>query len=37
MVLDTHTNVFIWVGQHVDNKEKQQAFEIGQKYMELKD
>jgi len=34
MVLDTHTEVFIWVGQHADTKEKQQAFEIGQKYME---
>lgn len=34
MVLDTHTEVFIWVGQHADTKEKQQAFDIGQKYME---
>eukprot|EP01018_Ginkgo_biloba_P036884 Gb_31397 [translate_table: standard] len=34
MILDTRGEVFVWVGQHVDAKEKQQAFEIGQKYME---
>lgn len=34
MILDTHSEVFVWVGQHVDIKQKQQAFEIGQKYME---
>jgi len=34
MILDTHSEVFVWVGQHVDAKQKQQAFEIGQKYME---
>ncbi|KAL4571682.1 hypothetical protein LXL04_018445 [Taraxacum kok-saghyz] len=35
LILDTHAEVFIWVGQSVDSKEKQTAFEIGQKYIEL--
>ncbi|XP_010922147.1 villin-2 [Elaeis guineensis] len=35
LILDTHAEVFIWVGQSVDPKEKQNAFEIGQKYIEL--
>ncbi|KAJ9565432.1 hypothetical protein OSB04_001398 [Centaurea solstitialis] len=35
MILDTHAEVFIWVGQSVDPKEKQSVFEIGQKYVEL--
>lgn len=30
MILDTHVEVFVWVGQSVDAKEKQSAFEIGQ-------
>lgn len=30
MILDTHVEVFVWVGQSVDPKEKQSAFEIGQ-------
>eukprot|EP01018_Ginkgo_biloba_P027700 Gb_29105 [translate_table: standard] len=34
MILNTHNEVFVWIGQHVDAKLKQQAFEIGQKYME---
>lgn len=34
MVLDTHAEVFVWMGQCVDTKEKQNAFEIGQKYVE---
>lgn len=34
MILDTHSEVFVWVGQHVDAKQKQQALEIGQRYME---
>ncbi|GER25867.1 villin 2 [Striga asiatica] len=33
LILDTHAEVFIWVGQSVDSKEKQNAFEIGQKYI----
>ncbi|XP_071909258.1 villin-2-like isoform X2 [Coffea arabica] len=35
LILDTHAEVFIWVGQSVDAKEKQSAFENGQKYVEL--
>ncbi|KAH9305777.1 hypothetical protein KI387_010181, partial [Taxus chinensis] len=34
MVLDTHGEVFIWIGQHVDAKLKHQGFEIGKKYIE---
>ncbi|XP_039813636.1 villin-2-like [Panicum virgatum] len=34
MILDTHGEVFIWIGQCVESKEKQKAFEIGQKYVE---
>lgn len=30
LILDTHAEVFVWVGQSVDSKEKQNAFEIGQ-------
>lgn len=29
LILDTHAEVFVWVGQCVDLKEKQNAFEIG--------
>ncbi|KAM6568344.1 hypothetical protein CsatB_016329 [Cannabis sativa] len=35
LILDTHAEVFIWVGQCVDSKEKQSVFEIGEKYIEL--
>ncbi|CAN4118465.1 unnamed protein product [Withania somnifera] len=35
MLLDTHAEVIVWVGQSADSKEKQSAFEIGQKYVEL--
>ncbi|XP_022966159.1 villin-3-like isoform X2 [Cucurbita maxima] len=35
LILDTHAEVFVWVGQLVDTKEKQAAFEIGQSYIEL--
>ncbi|GLJ10579.1 hypothetical protein SUGI_0131030 [Cryptomeria japonica] len=34
MVLDIHSEVFVWIGQHVEAKLKQQGFEIGKKYME---
>lgn len=34
MILDTHVEVFVWVGQSVDAKEKQSAFEIGQNYIQ---
>ncbi|TYK25445.1 villin-3 [Cucumis melo var. makuwa] len=35
LILDTQAEVFIWVGQSVDPKEKQNAWEIGQKYVEM--
>ncbi|KAM0951019.1 putative villin headpiece, villin/Gelsolin, ADF-H/Gelsolin-like domain superfamily [Dioscorea sansibarensis] len=35
LILDTHAEVFVWVGQSVDPKEKQKAFEFGQKFIEL--
>ncbi|XP_058738233.1 villin-3 [Vicia villosa] len=34
LVLDTHAEVFVWIGQCVDTKEKQNSFEIAQKYIE---
>ncbi|KAM0930039.1 hypothetical protein ACQ4PT_001217 [Festuca glaucescens] len=34
MILDTHGEVFIWIGQCVESKEKLKAFDIGQKYIE---
>uniref|UniRef100_A0ACD5WVP1 Uncharacterized protein n=1 Tax=Avena sativa TaxID=4498 RepID=A0ACD5WVP1_AVESA len=34
MILDTHGEVFVWMGQCVDTKEKQTAFETGQKYID---
>ena len=30
LILDTHAEVFVWIGQCVDAKEKQSAFEIGE-------
>ncbi|KAK7392904.1 hypothetical protein VNO78_21354 [Psophocarpus tetragonolobus] len=35
LILDTHAEVFIWIGNSVDTKEKQNAFEIGQNYLDL--
>ncbi|GMP86846.1 hypothetical protein CsSME_00039475 [Camellia sinensis var. sinensis] len=35
LILDTRAEVFVWIGQSVDSKEKQIAFEIGQKYIDL--
>lgn len=35
LILDTHAEVFVWVGQSVDSKGKQDAFEFGQKYIDL--
>ncbi|XP_011048056.1 PREDICTED: villin-3-like isoform X1 [Populus euphratica] len=35
LILDTHAEVFVWVGQSVDPKEKQIVFDIGQKYIEM--
>ncbi|XP_078179010.1 villin-3-like [Carex rostrata] len=34
LILDTHVEVFIWIGHTVDPKEKKGAFDIGQKYIE---
>ncbi|KAK4412947.1 Villin-2 [Sesamum alatum] len=36
LILDTHAEVFVWVGQSVDSKEKQNAFEIGQLITEIR-
>ncbi|KAI4341254.1 hypothetical protein MLD38_025998 [Melastoma candidum] len=35
LILDTQAEIFVWVGQLVDPKEKQSAFEIGQKYVDM--
>ncbi|CAM8963769.1 unnamed protein product [Rhodiola kirilowii] len=35
LILDTHAEVFVWVGHSTDTKEKQSAFEIGQKYIDM--
>ncbi|KAF5747976.1 hypothetical protein HS088_TW05G00707 [Tripterygium wilfordii] len=35
LILDSHAEVFVWVGQSVNSKEKQDAFEIGKKYIEM--
>ncbi|XP_073132087.1 villin-3-like [Henckelia pumila] len=35
LILDTHAEVFVWIGQSVDPKERQNAFEIGQKYLDM--
>ncbi|XP_057426774.1 villin-3-like isoform X1 [Lotus japonicus] len=35
LILDTHAEVFIWIGHSVDPKEKQNTFEIGQKYIDM--
>ncbi|MCD9643930.1 hypothetical protein HAX54_031822, partial [Datura stramonium] len=35
LLLDTHAEVFVWIGQSSDPKEKQSSFEIGQKYIEM--
>ncbi|XP_039057166.1 villin-2-like isoform X1 [Hibiscus syriacus] len=35
LILDTHAEVFVWVGQCADPKEKQNAFEIAQKYIDM--
>ncbi|KAJ4791689.1 hypothetical protein LUZ62_042935 [Rhynchospora pubera] len=34
LIFDTHAEVFVWIGQSVDPKEKQKAFDVGQKYIE---
>ncbi|XP_031123965.1 villin-3 [Ipomoea triloba] len=35
LVLDTNAEVFVWVGQSTDPNEKKNAFEIGQKYIQM--
>ncbi|MED6184361.1 Villin-2 [Stylosanthes scabra] len=35
LILDTHAEVFIWVGHSADPKEKQNVFEIGQEYINM--
>ncbi|KAL8142713.1 hypothetical protein V2J09_015745 [Rumex salicifolius] len=35
LILDTHADVFVLVGHTVDPKEKQKAFEMGEKYIAL--
>ncbi|KAF1897790.1 hypothetical protein Lal_00032550 [Lupinus albus] len=35
LILDTHAEVFVWIGHCVDQKEKQNAFEFGEKYIDL--
>ncbi|KAJ6809051.1 villin-2 [Iris pallida] len=35
MILDTHAEVFVWVGHSVDSNEKQNAFDLGQEYIEF--
>lgn len=35
LIFDTHAEVFVWVGQSVDSREKQNAFEIGQVLFKL--
>ncbi|CAI0439618.1 unnamed protein product [Linum tenue] len=35
LVLDTRAEVFVWVGQSVDPKEKQSAFDVAQQYIEM--
>lgn len=34
MILDCHSEIYVWVGQQVDSKSKQQALNIGQKFLE---
>ncbi|XP_038993982.1 villin-4-like [Hibiscus syriacus] len=33
-ILDCHSNIFVWVGQQVDTKNKSQALTIGKKFIE---
>jgi hypothetical protein len=35
LILDTHAEVCVWVGQSVDPKEKQNVFDIGQVVLNL--
>ncbi|CAI9098426.1 OLC1v1035070C1 [Oldenlandia corymbosa var. corymbosa] len=33
-ILDCHTDIFVWVGQKVDSKQKMQALTVGEKFLE---
>ncbi|XP_020575035.1 villin-2-like isoform X2 [Phalaenopsis equestris] len=35
LILCTYAEVFVWIGYSVESKEKQKAFDIGQKYIDL--
>lgn len=35
LILDTHAEVFVWVGNSVSSKDKQEVLNVGQKYIEL--
>ncbi|KAL8125476.1 villin-3-like isoform X1 [Apium graveolens] len=35
MILDSHAEVFVWVGQHADSTEKQNSLQNGQKYIDM--
>ncbi|XP_063947000.1 villin-3 [Daucus carota subsp. sativus] len=35
MILDSHAEVFVWVGQRADSKEKQNSLENGQIYIDM--
>ncbi|GMY18872.1 villin-2-like isoform X2 [Fagus crenata] len=35
LILNTHAEVFVWVGQSVESQRKKAAFKIGQKYIEM--
>ncbi|KAK1366196.1 HP domain-containing protein [Heracleum sosnowskyi] len=35
LILDSHAEVFVWVGQSADSTEKQNSLEYGQKYIDM--
>ncbi|GMY18864.1 villin-2-like isoform X2 [Fagus crenata] len=35
LILNTHAEVFVWVGQSVESQRKKAAFKIGEKYIEM--
>ncbi|WOH06479.1 hypothetical protein DCAR_0625907 [Daucus carota subsp. sativus] len=35
LILDSHAEVFVWVGQSADSTEKQDSLEYGQKYIDM--
>ncbi|XP_073001746.1 villin-5-like [Typha latifolia] len=34
-ILDSHSDIFVWIGQQVDSKHRLQALNIGEKFLEL--